>query len=812
MSVSIESYSLFGGVVRNINADLGINSTSTVVTATIVRDGSTVSITNRRPVDISIGAFSFRGVVQSWSETKVSMDGTGVYQVRITDTKPVLNAAQVIIGSSFDDNQASAYDYGDNVISISPQNSSQISDGIPFSRIQNVVESATLKYGNQNYTVNFNFTLPGRGSSVTYTIKGRTMSLLELISQIANDHGLNWYVTTSSNNVISINMFGRTNLTDVTVNQLAALHANAIIKRSEGQANRDSIQKVVLIGGYRTYLNKVSGSVWQQFWGFDDNGNRRSRPLYDTDIMEQVINNDFTSDDYTENDVQKIIAYANEFWGRKFIARITPTTTIDSEGNSWVTPTSAGWNESNTIPAGLDYDGQFKFQTDDGRWITFITLPLPGSRLSTSSNATVSYQWDDSLFSNPNTHININNVVAMRASLEINGGYFILTTSTPLRVKKIEESSDDSADNITKIRLSNLQYAYLALLDQRETYGPWSNRDNSIGRTDVIVDRSLTPWNFGYRGITNTDGVNLMNGVALGHIKTVADLATDAKTMELEVAGVPAINIGGQLQTTGTITSMQVTFSVNGVRTIYKSSQYINELSKYQRQQQELIDRLRAEADAQNEEWTLNDWARSLKQEIPEPAVDVPDEGMGRQTRQLLGRINERSSNTEPKYNITPMAWVSDVFGELTLQRDPKVFGEYLNVVNMGEPQTAPGRLSVGTDVQVHEFAVTDGGIVSYYIDMAAPPPPNFVATIDYSVSNSQPVYKVTPVYNAVQTINLLQSELNALNAVTNIGEPANYPGYLSVGAEVMIQWNENSDGSYTPYIEQQLNLFKPLD
>jgi hypothetical protein len=130
----------------------------------------------------------------------------------------------------------------------------------------------------------------------------------------------------------------------------------------------------------------------------------------------------------------------------------------------------------------------------------------------------------------------------------------------------------------------------------------------------------------------------------------------------------------------------------------------------------------------------------------------------------------------------------------------------------MGEKQTAPGRLSVGTDVQVHEFSVTDGGIVSYYIDIAAPKPPSFSALIVSSVDNSQPIYKVTPTVNAVQTINLLSSELLALNAVTNIGEPPNYRGYLAVNTEVAINWNENSDGSYTPFIEQQLNLFQPLE
>lgn len=158
------------------------------------------------------------------------------------------------------------------------------------------------------------------------------------------------------------------------------------------------------------------------------------------------------------------------------------------------------------------------------------------------------------------------------------------------------------------------------------------------------------------------------------------------------------------------------------------------------------------------------------------------------------------------------MAWTSDIFGELTLKDDPTKFGTLSNVVNMGEKQTTLGRLPVGMDVTVHEFSVTDGGITSYYIDVAAPPPPNFTATIITYVSSSQPIYQITPVVNAVQQINLLSNELLALNTVLNIGEPANHRGYLSANTEVMIYWNENEDGSFTPFMEQQLNLFKPLD
>lgn len=906
----VETYNLFGGKVKSINTTLGINQNPTVVTTTIVRDGTPISLSNRQLVHILIGKFDFRGIVQSWTEAKTDVAGTGIYQIRITDTKPVLDVAQVIIGSSFNSTHTQAYNYGDNVIPITFQSASQMTNGIPFNVIKTSIESSRIKYGNQIYTVNFNFTLPTRGSLIEYTIKNRALSLLELISQISNDHGLDWYVTTSTSNVISINMFGRTNVTDITVEQLAALHPNAVIRRYEGKENRDAIQKVVLVGGYRSYLHYTDSSLWEQFWGFDDNGNKRSQPLYSEAIMEQIINNNFTADDYTEEAVQKILSYANEFWGRKFIGLITPPTTISSDGRSWVTPTSAAWDESDYISMSktltnpfnqyyFDRDGQLKFQTEDGRWVTFVTLPIPGTRFA-SGGVKLTYQWDDELFSNPNSHIDKDGKIAIKSSLEIIDGfdeleywmeqfiiyllnldksefsnvtasliqflilnpeisiivrldltrliisisgdltaiangtliytdavrnsfqanfrdqYFILTLSTPLRVKAIQKTTE--ADTITKTRVKKIKSAYLALLDQRDTYGPWSNRRNSIGRTEVVLDSSLTPWGFGYRGIINSTGMDLLDQVARAKIKTVADTTLDAKTAELEVAGIPAVNIGDQLQTTGTITSINMVFGINGIRTIYGSLQYTTELSKHLKQQQDLLDKLRRQAAEFNntmqptqDNWELDRVIRTLKKELPEPSVSVSTEG-NRRIKNLLGRILARSSNSEPKYNILPMAWVSDVFGELTLVRDPQIFGEYYNVVNMGEPQTAPGRLAVGTDVQVNKFTVTDGGITSYYIDTPAPTPPSFTATIIAYTSNSQPRYQVSPVANAVQQLNLLSSELIYLNSVLNIGEPANYRGYLSIGAEVIINWNENNDGSYTPFIEQQVNLFKPLD
>ncbi len=900
----VTTYSLFGGSVQSISTSLGINQNSTVITMKIAEDGQPIVVSNRQVVDISIGALQVRGIVQSWTEAITDSNGTGIYQIRITDTKPVLDAAQVIIGSSYNSSHTEAYSYGDNVIPIVFQTAIQILNGVPFSTIKSNVESSKIKYGNQIYTVNFNFTLPNRGSAVEYSLKGRAMSLLDLISQIANDHGLNWYVSTSTDNVISINMYGRTNITNITMNQLAALHPSAIIKRHEGNENISAVQKVVLIGGYRSSLTKTASSSWQQFWGFDNDGNKRSSPIYSETVMETIINNNFTADDFTEEEASRILSYANEFWGRKFISIISPPETIGSDGRSWVTPTSAAWNTSDDLPLDFERDGQLKFQTDDGRWVTFTTLPLPGSR----NGNRFTYSWDDELYSNPNSYIDDENKISMKSSLEIVDGfvemefwleqfiiyllnesptnnisialalfisenpdmstvvkfdlirlvnsiknelkeiadgtliytdevknsfkegfsdqYYLLTLATPLRVRTIRKVStlntdtgqNEISDVITKTRLQTLGDTYLALLDQRETYGPWSNGNNSIGRTEVIIDSSLTPWAFGYRGITNSVGMDLLDIVALAKIKTVADLTLDAKTAELVVAGVPAVNIGDQLNTTGAITSINITFDINGIRTTYKSLQYTNDLSKHLRRQQEILDNLRRQAAEFNntlqppqDAWETDRTIRTLKKELPESPVDISTEGNRRSSKQLLGRIFERSSTSEPKYNITPMAWVSDIFGELTLRRDPKVFGQYLRVVNMGENQQAAGRLLVGTDVEVKEFETTDGGITSYYIEVTAPTPPIFTATIIAVASSSQPSYKVKPTVNSIQQLNLLTSEILDLNSVMNIGEPANFQGYLSIGAEVSISWNENIDGSYTPFMEQQLNLFKPL-
>ncbi len=407
MSQDIQvDYRLFDGRVRNLNIQFGFNQNPTVITADVIAEkNQTLTVPLRDFINIKIGALDFNGVVQGFDEAKIDVAGTGIYQIRITDTKPVLEATQVIVGSPFQTKDSfTPYNYGDNVISVTHENSDQILDGINFARIKNFIESTHIRYGIHTYTVKFDFSLISRGIDIEYKMQDSVVSLVELISQIANDHGLDWFVETTSSKIINIKMFNRKNASGITFNQLKALHSGEVIRYHEGKENRDSTVKTVLIGGFKSYLHETEGILWQPFWGFKENpvaiqqeldkcklrfieeetNSPNLLPTFSVSLMEKIINHDYDPKQYTEEDIQRIISYANEFWGRKFYAKITPSAALDSNGKPWVLPISAGWWEGDESPVCFGHDGQLKFETDDGRWVTFVQLPLPGIRKSTS--------------------------------------------------------------------------------------------------------------------------------------------------------------------------------------------------------------------------------------------------------------------------------------------------------------------------------------------------------------------------------------------------------------------------------------------
>lgn len=952
MSQNIQvAYSLFGGSVVSLNAQFGINSTPSTVVVDIVSDVGILNIQTRGFVEFAIGSFDFKGIVQSWDRAEIDLAGTGVYQIKLTDTKPVLEAAQVVVGSAF-------IDYGRNIISVRPTTSKQIIEGIPFSLIKQKIELSTLKYGKTDYKVLFDFTLTSRGPTLEYTVENSVSSLSDLITRIADDHGLDWYVqTTSLDNLIkriSIKFLNRRQPSTATFDTLKKLHEGEIIRYHAGRENRDTIIKTVLVGGLRNYLHETEGVLWKQFWGFkptpsapivdkcalifasDSYTTPVLQPEFTIALMEKIINKEYQDKEFTEEQIQRVMSYANEFWGRRFYAKITPASALDSNGLPWIIPASAGWWEGDSPPVCFDHNGQLKFETDDGRWVTFVQLPLPGVRES----SIVSFQWDDTLYSNPNTHIGPEpstnflhgRTVWVKATMEVFGSYFVITLAAPLRIKRITQNAigasiaiaeiiartkviesfdrrvngikasinqsgnqtpiDLKADINTVIdgpgtteqdyvqknadiralcekyvvqetviqetRMQSVEKVWLALLDQTKTYGPWSNPNLSIGKTELIIDQTLVPWSFGYHGITNALGIADMNKAAAERIRSITDTTTEADTMELQVAGVPKINIGTQLNTTGTLTNITITISPNGITTTYKSNQYSKNQNVQKRKppgKQRLF-----------KEFEL------LPKAFPETVADSPKESRDVKppSQSYSGRITKGyRTNGRATYDLEGIKKIAkepsinfnrDEFDILFNPADyfeTVITGdEYTGIINVGAGPVAYPRLPIGTEVDLRILGeanpIVGGGITTatqesfivygqptLYMDTPETQPSSFSVRITTRSSSGGPIYTciLTPkVFEPSDSppvgsttiedvlVPLTEDEKNNFaNHLKNRKEPWGHGGRLKIGSDHNIQWAKEGGeelghedewtGLWIPYlsVETKPNGFQGL-
>lgn len=871
MAQSFEQIELFNGLVQNFSCQLGLNSTPTSLSLNVVSDDddNKINIATRQIERVEIGEFTFNGIVQSWDRSVQDLKGNGIYTIKMTDFKPVLNACQVIINSAFQqitrvsfnnpnelDRTTTPRNYGNNVVPVEADKTTELNEGIPWTKIAQRIQNESFRYGGKTFTVDLDFILPKRGAS-EYVIKSGVFTISELISKVADDHGLDWVVDTDVvGNVVKVIMITRNsrNNTNLSLVQLKNLHNGAIVREKEGREHRDPNLRVVVVGGYRNFLGRVTDNTKIfQYWGTTDNGVERTEPKFDRRVMEKVLNNAFDPDEFTEAKVQEILNYANEFWGRKFKFTFTGND-LDEDGNVWYLPSSAGWWETIGRPGNINSDGTFKFQTDDGRWIPCARLPQPGLRTvtgpglitigqasqtgvipdGTDGSEVVNFSWSDKVYGDPNVHSqNENRDIFMKISVEAQDDYFLISLATPLRVKKTAVL--DQQQQAIQTRAEFLEDLFLAVIDQRLQYGPWYDNKYKTGKlfiasppkalaqgkTKVVVNTSLVPWGFGFRGITNAQGIDQLEQVVGAEIKTIDDNTIDADTFELEVAGLPKVNIARQINKTGMVTNMSVSYGIGGVRTTYRSRQFTDEFSRFKKDKDDLIAELKRQSDQKNNSlnppldgFAIQKEVRSaLRKEVFDSQVgdtlrDIKDNNLLQET--FLGVVEERSSVTEPKYNIQPKAWQQDSFGSLTLVNDPDRAGRFLDVINFAENASGPGRLAIGTQVEVKPFSINNFGVVSYFISKNVEKPSQSAGTIVglATADTDTPTYMVD-LLATTRTDNLLASEIASLVAVENIGEPPNYAGGLAVGTQVTVIWQENTNGIFVPIIEQQLNRFR---
>lgn len=930
MADTVVLETLFGCVVRDLTAQFGINQNPTVLTATAVRDdtvGQEFSLATlpkhgaRHLERVRFGKLDMWGIIQSWDEQKVNVAGTGVYTVRLTDTKPVLDCVEVLLGAPYD------LTLGENIIGVVPEMVDDNDSGIRYSLIKAAVESRVIAYGEERYLVSLsNLPIGDRfvnGVRIPYRIPCGSLTILSLVQQIADDHGFDWFVETrqTKSGIYSIvikPLLRR--IATLDMQGLAAQHPNSVIRLAEGHEVRDEVVRTVVIGPNRQILSEEPGINWRPFWGFDDAGEVLTSPKFkiidgnstarwrSTTFaeMEQALNDEIkplpsgvpsTSGFLPNDELNALRAYADEYWGRQFFAEIN-WNLIDASGYPWIDVTAGAWWEKAGNPDYLPKDGELKFQTDDGRWTCFVRMPDP---------AIVGGRWDDSVRYSDNV-VTSQGVVHwyIKASVELvpigrvanrvfnkRSAVYVLTLPNPMAVvtnrKNMGVAHGNSVQNLiyvidlrgdevhqgymdsmsqvhhtfwegwdgyspvspnqivpstgsytpldtgtgetsttTTTRLSSLEKVFIPVLDRRQVYGPWTSDDivppdlRVPGKSRVTVDTSLTPWMFGFRGVSNpveyTVAQTNFNTVARAKVRATTNMLTELDTGELEAAGLPAVNLGTEIGRGTNVTSIVCVKSVQGIRTTYKCNLYTNELGRFQRAYQDLVDKLRRDNRLRlNTLYPQADY-RVISQAVKMAKKSLPverhqSEKAAVQNPNLTVRILTRYTGG-PNYKVEVYrqrkSWtepfrLQDPTPEEELERRMEATGQVMNVWNQSEPDGKEGRLYQGLFVTCRR-AEEKGVVSEYYVMHESPPSPNSAnCTVVRYVgldSTGYPVYQLA--LRDGNTKPLHADEINRLGHAINRGERKGSPGRIRVGSEVTVEWVEQADGSYYPIFNQE--------
>lgn len=765
---------VFGCSFKSITAQMGFNSQPIVFTVTVAQEEDQDFTLDRNDVRsaqyVSFGELSILGIVQAWEKTTTDPNGTGIYVVRLTDCRTVLDSANIAnVYVDEPDSEVALID--SNVVYIGSTGDTEASSdssreedrGVVFRTIMERVEAATLRYGNDVFEVDMSelATLENwRGEGVDqYYIEGDIRSLVSTITEFCNAVGAEWWVESRRKSVLDDTVVieikvvrrldGIGNPTAIEMDALAALHGNRVIRRKDGYENQDVTTHKVIWGGVKRKLDQVHGVELNQFWGFDELGQPLTSPSYtmpdepqyrriDTTIteMENALNNVLARDASMDADqLGALKRYIDEFWGKKFYYVLSKNMMSDTGQDlpNYPEVIPAGWWESDAPPQGsfpggaqqFDPDVLIKMTTEDGRWGSFVHL----SEIFTTGSGTTESPLQPNYVTWAPVVQNSQNLIPregdsfMKCTVEQYGRYVIINLPIALtRYYMDPETGEVSSSLLT--RHDTLSKAWVPIMDRGIHYGPWSNtsmvrsRIPSPGSSEVSVDRDLVPWTFSTRGMSNTTAQEMLTEMAAQKIDTMPGLSV-INTGQLEVADVPQVNIGQSIGLGGSITEVFIRFDNNGIITRYVMNLYTRELGEFKRRKQQ-----EREAQQEEEEKEPEDEYPETKDDLetppdPEPTPEEEEDLTGPSEEDMeyiyqkpdggLGVVSVKEGG--PFYSVRRLSY-QDI--------DPQTFAggldvtgsyflaEWHNVRNLAESESSPGLIPVGTRVTVSIFSESD--------------------------------------------------------------------------------------------------------
>jgi hypothetical protein len=274
-----------GASVRGVQSSIGWGiGSSSQLTVHLAEDDGDAFQPDRlgipqvgHPVAFVLGGFSFGGLLQKWQKEN-STDGLPLYTAICTDPKEILAGTQVITGGYSGSvgsvkNLINAFGWWE---SFGFGSSLSNDSGMPYQRIRsailNIVNTPVFGlYGGPLTFRGFSYSLDLSQVPIPpiyYRIPGPSVSLLDLIAQVCEDGGHDFFVDLEgfTIRVHTVSRFSQPALG--TISLLANTNwGGNVVRASNGLETRNELTSSFLIGGAVQTIH--IGEDIKSFWGLD---------------------------------------------------------------------------------------------------------------------------------------------------------------------------------------------------------------------------------------------------------------------------------------------------------------------------------------------------------------------------------------------------------------------------------------------------------------------------------------------------------------------------------------------------------------
>jgi hypothetical protein len=280
-----EPLKFLGATVLSFNADLGLGSAESTLQVELVEDCEAGDLFELKttsnnykevgaPAFFSAGSFNFGGIIQSFNSNKSGSGST--FSVRVVDPRQLLANCVVVT-----DTYLKPFPAGPNYFNVYAQYEQQVLNencnvfgssmsgerGMPYQKVIDGLETMNPTiYSPTGYDFLISFSSFPQGLPPYYRVAGPSVTLLQLLEDVCDVLGYDFYVNLLPNNIIVIGLIDL-KVIPSSFENLVAQYEGIATEFSYGQELRNETTKSILFGEQVHYMSNVDKFI--HFFGED---------------------------------------------------------------------------------------------------------------------------------------------------------------------------------------------------------------------------------------------------------------------------------------------------------------------------------------------------------------------------------------------------------------------------------------------------------------------------------------------------------------------------------------------------------------